>query len=178
MQLKSKLMDELTVQRVLRRMAHEIIEKNKGVDGICLVGIKRRGEQLAALISDNIGSIEGITPPCGSLDIKFYRDDLTTVEELPVLSTPELPFEVSGKKIIIVDDVLFTGRTMRAAIEGIFALGRPMSIQLAILIDRGHRELPFRADYVGKNIPTSLSEAVAVELPPYEESFGVYLYDR
>lgn len=170
--LKAVLMDEATTNRTLMRMAHEITEKNKGVSDLCLVGICRRGEPLARRLQENIARIEGVTVPCGELDTRPYRDDSEITESGRV----SLPFDIVGKKVILVDDVLFTGRTVRAAIEAIFSLGRPRAIQLAILIDRGHRELPIRADYVGKNIPTAHSERVSVKLPPFDEETGVFLY--
>ncbi|MBP3434794.1 MAG: bifunctional pyr operon transcriptional regulator/uracil phosphoribosyltransferase PyrR [Clostridia bacterium] len=173
--LKAVLMDEATTNRTLMRMAHEITEKNKGVADICLVGICRRGEPLARRLQENIARIEGVTVPCGELDTRPYRDDIDG-QKASTVEPPSLPFDIVGKKVILVDDVLFTGRTVRAAIEAIFTLGRPRAIQLAILIDRGHRELPFRADYVGKSIPTAHSERVSVKLPPVDEETGVFLY--
>lgn len=164
MQKKSLLMDDADIRRALMRIAHEIIEKNKGTDNLYLVGIKRRGLPLAQQIGQNIAKIEGTTLPCGELDIHFYRDDLSPTSA-PVLDSAALPFDVTDKTIVLVDDVLYTGRTVRAAIEAIFAHGRPRAIQLAILVDRGHRELPFRADYVGKNVPTSHSERIMVHTP-------------
>lgn len=175
MVLKAQLMDEAAMNRALMRLSHEITEKNKGIDDVCLIGIRRRGEPLAMILRDNLGKIEGVEPPCGSVDIKFYRDDLVPVAESPVLRGTELPFSVVGKKIVLVDDVIYTGRTARAAIEAVFACGRPKAIQFAVLIDRGHRELPIRADYVGKNIPTSHTERVEVRLPAYDGEMGVYL---
>ncbi len=175
---KAVLMDEATVNRTLMRMAHEIVEKNKGIENVALVGIRRRGEPIAELLRSNIARIEGVDVPCGMLDIHFYRDDLTRDTDMPVLRKAELPFSVVGKTVILVDDVLFTGRTARAAIEAVFSMGRPRAIQLAILIDRGHRELPIRADYVGKNIPTSLQETVAVKLPEYDGVTCVELYTK
>ena len=169
-------MDEQTFRRSLMRMAHEIVERNKGVEGICLLGVKRRGEPIARLLAENLMIIEGKQVEQGTIDINYYRDDLTKASDVPVIKKTELPFSIIGKKVIIVDDVLFTGRTVRAAIEAIFSLGRPKEIQLAILIDRGHRELPFRADYVGKNIPTSLDERVSVLIPPFDEKMAVCLY--
>lgn len=177
MELKSRLMDEDAMRRALMRISHEITEKNKGVENVCIVGIRRRGERLAELIRDNIEKIEGILVPCGSIDINFYRDDLSPVAESPVISPAELDFEVAGKTVVIVDDVIYTGRTARAAIEAVFSCGRPKMIQLAALIDRGHRELPIRADYVGKNIPTSHTELVEVHIPPFDDGTGVYLMD-
>lgn len=172
--LKAVLMDEATTNRTLMRMAHEITEKNKGVADVCLVGICRRGEPLARRLQENIARIEGVTVPCGELDTRLYRDDIDGQDASA--EPPVLPFDIVGKKVVLVDDVLFTGRTVRAAIEAIFTLGRPRAIQLAILIDRGHRELPIRADYVGKSIPTAHSERVSVKLPPVDEETGVFLY--
>lgn len=176
MEFKAEIMDEVSIKRSLIRIAHEIIEKNKGTDNIALVGIKSRGVPLAKLIAENIEKFEGKNIFVGELDIKHYRDDLSEVYELPEVSPLNSVFDVTGKDIILVDDVLFTGRTVRAAIEAIFSMGRPSSIQLAILVDRGHRELPFRADYVGKNVPTSTSELISVEVPEFDSSTSVKLY--
>lgn len=176
MQLKARIMDGETLCRTVRRISFEIVEKNKGTDGLCIVGIRRRGERLAAMIAENIYRSEGVTVPCGSLDIKFYRDDLSKEYDSPIISDSELGFDIVDKKVVLVDDVLYTGRTVRAAIDAIFALGRPKAIRLAILIDRGHRELPFRADYIGKSIPTAQSERVSVLMPPYDDAMGVELY--
>lgn len=177
-QLKAHLMDESTVNRTLTRIAHEILEKNGGCDRIALVGIRRRGEPLARLIAQRIEQIEGKSVPVGVLDITFYRDDLTTVRKdaQPQLNSSMVPFPVTDKVIILVDDVLFTGRTARAAIDALFSLGRPAQIQLAILVDRGHRELPIRADFVGKNVPTSRSELIAVKIPPIDPETAVDIY--
>lgn len=161
---KAEIMDENGISRAITRIAHEIIEKNKGADDIVLIGIQRRGVPLARRIANKIKEVEGKEIPKGILDITFYRDDLSVLAEHPVINGTEIYFTVTGKKIILVDDVLYTGRTVRAAIEAIMDLGRPDSIQLAILIDRGHRELPIRADYVGKNVPTSKSELINVKL--------------
>ena len=174
---KTRIMDEKTVERTLLRISHEIAEHNKGVDDLCLVGILRRGKPLAEIIAENLHNIEGKDVPVGTVDINFYRDDLTKAADAPVLNKTELPFSVIDKKIVLVDDVLFTGRTVRAAIEAVFALGRPREIQLAVLVDRGHRQLPIRADYVGKNIPTSMIERVGVCFPPYDKRTGVELYE-
>ena len=176
MEFKAEIMDEAAIRRSLIRIAHEIIEKNKGTDNIALVGIKSRGIPLAKLIAENIEKIENKSIFVGELDIKHYRDDLTEVQELPEASPLDTVFDVTGKDIILVDDVLFTGRTVRAAIEAIFSIGRPSSIQLAILVDRGHRELPFRADYVGKNVPTSTNEQISVLLPKTDGCTSVKLY--
>ena len=164
MELKSILLDETAIKRTLTRVAHEIIEKNKGIENIVLIGIKRRGVPIAERISLLIEQFEGIKVPVASVDITLYRDDLISLNEQPVLNNPELGIDVKGKKIILVDDVLYTGRTARAAIDAIIDKGRPQMIQLAVLVDRGHRELPIRADYVGKNIPTSGKEMISVQL--------------
>lgn len=168
MQIKAKLMDEAAVGRALMRISHEIIEKNKGAENLVLVGIRRRGEPIACRIRDNIRKIEDVEVPCGSVDIKFYRDDLTKLNANPVTESPEFGFDVTDRDVILVDDVLYTGRTARAAIEAVFSAGRPRTIQFAALVDRGHRELPIRADYVGKNVPTSHTELIEVRLPEFD----------
>ena len=175
MKLKAQIMDEAALRRALMRISHEIAERNKGVENLVLVGIRRRGEPIARMIRENIQKIEDTALPCGSIDIRFYRDDLTELTENPVVRKTELPFDVTNKDVVLVDDVLYTGRTARAAIEAVFSCGRPRSIQLAVVVDRGHRELPIRADYVGKNIPTSRSELVEVRLPEYDGETGVFL---
>lgn len=157
------LLDEKEIGRALLRMSHEIIEKNKGTEDVCLVGIQKGGVIIARRLSEKIGLIEQTEIPVGSLDISFYRDDLA-IRGQPVVSTTEIPCNIDGKKIVLVDDVFFTGRSIRAAMDAMMDMGRPALIQLAVLIDRGHRELPIRADYVGKNIPTSLDESVEVLL--------------
>lgn len=159
-----ELLNNTDIDRIISRMAHEIIEKNRGSEGLCLVGIQRGGVHLAARLSEKIKMIEGRDMPVGSLDISLYRDDLDMREEHPVVRETNIPFDIKGKKIILVDDVLFTGRSIRAAMDALIDCGRPGQIQLAVLIDRGHRELPIRADYAGKNIPTSLSENIEVQL--------------
>lgn len=176
--LKARLMDEQAVGRALTRIAHEILERNGGCDQVALVGIRRRGEPLARSIAAKMEAIEGKAVPVGALDITFYRDDLTPVheEDAPRLNRADIPFPVAGRRVVLVDDVLYTGRTARAAIDALFELGRPAQIQLAILVDRGHRELPIRADFVGKNIPTSHSEMVAVKVPPIDEETGVEIW--
>ena len=170
------IMDEQAIGRALKRIAHEILEKNKGLDDVALIGIVRRGAPLAARLAELITRFEGSRPPVGTVDITFYRDDLSLLAEEPVVHGSEVPFDVTGKKIILVDDVLYTGRTCRAAIDAIFDLGRPAEVQLAILIDRGHRELPFRPDYVGKNVPTARSEQVQVELLEIDGNDHVHLH--
>ena len=158
------LMDEAAINRALIRISHEIVEHNGGLENVAVIGIQKRGVPLATRIRNTLEEIEGIKVPMGILDITFYRDDLSTLSAHPVVHGTDITFNVNDKKIILIDDVLFTGRTTRAAIENIFDMGRPENIQLAILVDRGHRQLPFRADYVGKNIPTSLSEHIDVEV--------------
>lgn len=161
---KAEIMDESGIMRAVTRIAHEIIEKNKGVKDVILIGIQRRGVPLARLIASKINEVEGKEVPVGILDITFYRDDLSMLSEHPVINGTEINFPVTGKIIVLVDDVIYTGRTARSAIDAVMDIGRPKMIQLAILIDRGHRELPIRADYVGKNVPTSKTEVVNVKL--------------
>ena len=167
--MSKELMNKKDIDRALTRMAHEIIEKNKGTGNLCLVGIQRGGVYLAKRLASNIKEIEKKDIPVGSLDIAFYRDDLNIRKEQPVVRRTEISFEVTNLKIILVDDVLFTGRSIRAAMDAVMDLGRPSAIQLSVLVDRGHRELPIKADYVGKNIPTALTETVEVQLE--EEGF-------
>lgn len=175
---KAMLMDESEINRALKRISHEILERNNGCDNICLIGIKRRGVPLAEIIADNIYNIEGVRLPTAVLDITFYRDDIVTDYQDPVISPCDIPFSVVGKKVILVDDVLYTGRTARAALDAIMEFGRAASIQFAVLIDRGHRELPIRGDYVGKNLPTSKNEFVKVKIPPYDDECTVGIYER
>ena len=177
MKLKANLLDDNAIRRSLIRISHEIIEKNKGVEDIVLIGIKRRGYPLAKRIAENIEKIEGVSVEVGYVDISLYRDDITEIKESPKLNSVDLGVEVKGKKVILVDDVLFTCRTVRAAIEAIIDSGRPLSIQLAVLIDRGHKELPIRADYLGKNIPTSKTEIVAVEINEIDGNDSVKIYE-
>ena len=177
MNYKATIMEEMAVMRALKRISHEILEKNAGADNLCLVGIKRRGIPIAKTLAQNIEMIEGSSVPVGSLDITFYRDDLEQLREDPVINETDIPFEITGKKVVLVDDVIYTGRTARAAMDALMRTGRAASIQLAILIDRGHRELPIRGDYVGKNVPTSKSERIHVKFPPYDEKIAVELYE-
>lgn len=175
--LKATLMDEAAVGRALTRIAHEMLEKNGGSEGLCLVGIRRRGEPLARRIAEKIGQIEGRPVPVGVLDITLYRDDLQPASgDMPKVNATNVPFSVSGQKVVLVDDVIFTGRTARAAIDALFQMGRPAKIQLAVLVDRGHRELPIRADFVGKNVPTSRSEMIAVKVPEIDGSTAVEIW--
>lgn len=168
MTYKATLLDAASVNRALKRLSFEIVEKNKGTDNICILGIKRRGICIAKTIRDNIFHNENAAVPVGELDITFYRDDLSGKNPFPTVNSCDIGFDINGKTVIIADDVIFTGRTVRAAIEAVFQLGRPQAVQLAVLIDRGHRELPIKADYVGKNIPTSLNEIVRVTFPEYD----------
>lgn len=177
MKLKANLLDEKAIKRSLIRISHEIIEKNKGIEDIVLIGIKRRGYPIAKRIASNIENIEGVKIPVGYVDITLYRDDITEIQDSPEVNSLNLGVEVSGKKVILVDDVLYTCRTVRAAIDAIIDRGRPSQIQLAVLIDRGHKELPIRADFVGKNIPTSKSEIIAVEIEEIDNSDSVKIYE-
>ena len=176
MELKSVIMDEAALRRSMTRITHEIIEKNSGVSDLVLLGIHRRGMPLAAMLRENFLRFESREIPVGSIDISLYRDDLTELSDLPAEGASNIPCDITGKTVILVDDVIYTGRTARAAIEAVFHYGRPKSIQLAVLIDRGHRELPIRADYVGKNIPTSHSEVVSVMVEEYDGEIGVKLF--
>lgn len=178
MKLKAELMDEMAVRRALMRITHEILEKNHGTDNLYLVGIKRRGETLAEIIRDNILKIEGTEVPWGSVDIKYYRDDLTKLSDAPLLQKSDLPPDVTGKTVVLIDDVLYTGRTARAGMEAVISAGRPRSIRLAVLIDRGHRELPIRADFVGKNVPSSRTEMIELHIPPFDSDTRVCLMGR
>ena len=161
---KAKIMDKDTLERTLMRIAHEIIEKSKGIKDLCLIGIRNRGAYLAEKVARYIEKIEKIKVPVGILDITLYRDDLTTIDEQPQVHKTEIDFDITGKTIILVDDVLYPGRTVRCALDALIDFGRPQYIRLAVLIDRGHRELPIRADYIGKNVPTALKETVQVRL--------------
>jgi pyrimidine operon attenuation protein/uracil phosphoribosyltransferase len=168
MKTKTVVMDAVAMERAVARISHEIVEKNRGTEDLYLIGIQRRGVTIAHRISQCIESFEGSKVEVGVLDITFYRDDLSMLAEHPVINGTSIDFDVYGKTIVIVDDVLYTGRTIRAAIEAIMYLGRPARIQLAVLVDRGHRELPIRADYVGKNLPTAKSEAVSVHVCKFD----------
>ncbi|MFQ5951872.1 MAG: bifunctional pyr operon transcriptional regulator/uracil phosphoribosyltransferase PyrR [Candidatus Omnitrophota bacterium] len=164
LKVKSRILDEEGVKRTLLRISHEILEKNRGTKGLVVIGIKYRGAYLAERIAKNLKTIEGEDVPVGAMDITLYRDDLTEIAEQPVVHGTEIDFDITGKKVILVDDVLFSGRTVRCALDELIDFGRPAYIQLAVLIDRGHRELPIRPDFVGKNVPTSKSESVEVRL--------------
>jgi pyrimidine operon attenuation protein/uracil phosphoribosyltransferase len=162
LKVKARIADGEGIRRMLTRIAHEIVERNKGPEEIVLVGIRRRGVPLARRLAELIREIEGTRVPLGILDITLYRDDLQLVAVQPVVRTTEIPVDIDGKIVVLVDDVLYTGRTVRSALNALIDFGRPAAIQLAVLIDRGHRELPIRADYVGKNVPTSKREIIAV----------------
>jgi pyrimidine operon attenuation protein / uracil phosphoribosyltransferase len=162
--IKKQIMDAEGIRRALTRIAHELVERNKGIEGLVLMGIRTRGVPLAERIARIIGIIEGVIPPVGYVDITLYRDDIAYFEEQPAATGSGVSVPLTGSKVILVDDVLYTGRTIRAAMDAIIDLGRPESIQLAVLVDRGHRELPIRADYVGRNVPTSRRETIAVVL--------------
>jgi len=175
---KAQIMDEISVERAIVRIAHQIIEKNHGTDNLCIIGIKTRGIPIAKRLVKAIKSIEGTQIDMGVLDISLYRDDLSTYSHDPILNATDIPFSVVNKNVVLVDDVIYTGRTVRAAMDAIMAQGRAATIQLAVLIDRGHRELPIRPDYVGKNIPTSKSEVVAVHLKEYDGDTNVQLFEK
>ncbi|MDC3416459.1 bifunctional pyr operon transcriptional regulator/uracil phosphoribosyltransferase PyrR [Aquibacillus salsiterrae] len=180
MNKKATVLDASAINRALTRIAHEILEKNKGVEGLLLVGIKTRGIPLAKRLKQKIVDIEGIEPPFGELDITLYRDDLNHVNNSkePKIQDTRIDDQISGKKVILVDDVLFTGRTVRAAMDAIMDQGRPSQIQLAVLVDRGHRELPIRADYIGKNIPTSQDEVIVVQLDETDKQDEVSIFEK
>lgn len=178
MDYKALLMDEAQMRRSLARITHEIIEKNRGCENIMLLGVKRRGIHLARILADNIKKFEGVDVPVGYVDISLYRDDLTEAPADPRTADCSFPESVIDRTVIIVDDVIYTGRTTRAAIEAVFSEGRPRAIQLAVLIDRGHRELPIKPDFVGKNVPTSHDEKISVCVEELDGSFSVVLKDR
>ena len=175
---KHIVLDELAVKRALMRISHEIVERNKGTDDVALIGILTRGLPMAEQIRKNIENIDGKAVDMGWIDITLYRDDLSELDYTPTVSNTSIKFDVTGKSVVLCDDVLYTGRTCRAAIEAVLKLGRPKSIQLAVLIDRGHRELPIRADFVGKNIPTSHDEVVAVKFAAIDGETVVKLLEK
>ena len=175
MKFKTQIMNEADVDRTLVRLSHQIIEKNNGAEDMCLIGIKTRGVPLANRIAENIFNIEGIRLPVGSLDITMYRDDLSKINIDPVISQSDISFPIEDKTVVLVDDVIFTGRTARAAMDALKDYGRPGKIQLCVLIDRGHAELPIKANFVGKNIPTSMNEVVMVNLREVDHVTGVVI---
>jgi pyrimidine operon attenuation protein/uracil phosphoribosyltransferase len=177
MNFKAQVMDSSEVRRALRRISHEILEKTKGGQDLGLVGIHTRGIPLAERIAAEIADAEGQQVPVGHLDITLYRDDLSEIGHQPVVRETRIPFDIFGRSLVLVDDVLFTGRTVRAALDALVDLGRPQRVWLAVLVDRGHRELPIRADFVGKNLPTSLEEVVKVNLQEIDGKEGVELWN-
>lgn len=175
MKVKAKILDEQAIQRTITRLAHEILEKNKGAENIALVGIQTRGEFLANRIKIKLNEIEGVAVPTGVLNITLYRDDVRVKLKQPEVKATNILFDITDKDIILIDDVLYTGRTIRAAMDALTDLGRYSSIQLLVLIDRGHREIPIKADYVGKNVPTSIDEEIRVKLKEVDGEDAVYL---
>ncbi|MGN0055090.1 MAG: bifunctional pyr operon transcriptional regulator/uracil phosphoribosyltransferase PyrR [Atopobiaceae bacterium] len=173
---KAVVMDDAAMRRALTRIAHEILERNEGAKDIALVGIVSRGVPLAEILASEIQDIEGIRPQVGKLDISFYRDDFGKTVS-PVLHATDIPFKVDNENIVLVDDVLFTGRTVRSALDALMDFGRPKTVQLAVMVDRGHRELPIRADYVGKNVPSSHEERVRVKLKDVDGYNAVEIWD-
>lgn len=170
---KAVIMNASEMTRAVKRMAHEIVEANKGVENLVLLGVQRRGVPLARMLAEGIKQVEGHEVPQGALDITFYRDDLSTLGPAPQVASTEMPFDVNEKIIILVDDVLYTGRTVRAALDVIMDWGRPQAIRLAVLVDRGHRELPIRPDFVGKNVPTSQREIIKVRVKEFDDKLEV-----
>jgi len=176
--LRRKVMDAATVRRAVTRIGHEILERNGGAENLVIIGIKTRGAPLAGRIAAIIEQLEKVKPPVGYLDITFYRDDFQTAFDQPVVQRTDILFDITGKTVVLVDDVLYTGRTIRSALDALTDLGRPHEIQLAVLIDRGHRELPIRADFVGKNIPTAHDEQVDVRLKEIDKTDSVVIERR
>ncbi|HWC76526.1 MAG TPA: bifunctional pyr operon transcriptional regulator/uracil phosphoribosyltransferase PyrR [Blastocatellia bacterium] len=176
--LKAQIMDESGITRALSRLASQIVERNVGTADLLLVGIRRRGVPLAERIADKIKQLEGQRPPTGQLDITLYRDDLSTIGPRPVVNKTDIPADVTDSTIVLVDDVLYTGRTVRAALDELVDFGRPRRVELAVLIDRGHRELPIQADYVGKYVQTTESEIIKVMLKDYDEEEQVVLVEQ
>ncbi len=178
MKIKAKIIDEQGLNRTITRLSHEILERNKGADNIVLVGMRTRGEFLANRISEKIKEIENLKYlDTGALDVTLYRDDVRTNLKQPKISVTEITFDITDKDVILIDDVLYTGRTARAALDALMDLGRPRTIQFCVLVDRGHRQLPIKADFVGKNIPTSINEEVKVKMKEIDDEDAVYLVD-
>ncbi|MCE5201894.1 MAG: bifunctional pyr operon transcriptional regulator/uracil phosphoribosyltransferase PyrR [Synergistaceae bacterium] len=178
MKEKAQLMDSQDLNRVIRRIAHEIVEQNKGTENMILVGIHRRGVHLARRLQKLIEEAEGAKVPCGELDITLYRDDLTTLFEQPMVHSTRIPQDIAGKNIFLIDDVIYTGRTIRAALEALIDLGRPSQVKLAVIIDRGHRELPIHPDICGKNVPTSKNEVIEVRVAELDGKDEVVICER
>lgn len=177
-EIKSEIMDASDIRRAMTRMAHEILEKNHGAEDVVLLGIRTRGVFVAERLRDVIYDVEGVKLPVGTLDITLYRDDIAAKGGIPIVGESHVPFDLNGKKVVLCDDVLYTGRTIRAALDAVFDLGRPAFVRLAVLVDRGHRELPVRADYVGKNIPTARRELVEVRFDEHDGYDTVILKDE
>jgi len=178
LKFKALLMDEESMNRALIRIAHQIIEKNHGTENMCLIGIKRRGVPLAYRLAKCISDIEGVNVPVGELDITLYRDDLSVIDDFPVLNGSSVPFSVQEKTVVLVDDVIYTCRTARAALEAVMQLGRPAKIQFFAMIDRGHAELPIKANFVGKNIPTSKNEVISLKIDEIDGETSVTILER
>ena len=178
MRFKTKILDEIAIKRSLVRITHEIIERNKGAENLCLLGVKRRGVPLAKMLHDNILAFEGVDVPVGYLDTTLHRDDLAEEDKIIKAGDCHIPCSITDKIVVIVDDVMYTGRTTRAAIEAVFEFERPKAIQLAVLIDRGHRELPFKPDFVGKNVPTSSNEKIVLLLTETDGQDGVFICEK
>ena len=176
MEYKATLMSSEDIDRALKRIAHQIIEKNHGLDNVCLIGIRTRGVPLAKRLSQHIEAIEGTDLPVGELDITLYRDDLSRIAETPEVKDSKVDFSIEDKTVVLVDDVIYTARTARAALDAIMKLGRPAKVQLCVLVDRGHTELPIRPNFVGKNIPTSVDEVVAVRLSETDGENAVKIF--
>lgn len=178
LKFKAQIIDSVSFERTLVRISHQIIERNHGTENLCLIGIRTRGVPLARRIAANIEAIEGVRLPVGELDITLHRDDLAETPDAPIVSSTDIPFDITGKTVVLVDDVIYTCRTARAALDATMAIGRPARVQLFCMIDRGHSELPIKADYVGKNIPTALSETVSVKLEEIDGETNVSIFEK
>ena len=175
--IKSQLMNDKDIERTVLRISHQIVEKCFDLDSVCIIGIRRRGVPLARMIADNLSRISDLATELGERDITLYRDDLKALSEQPTVNATYVPFDITGKTVILVDDVIYTGRTARAAIDALFKLGRPACVKLCVLLDRGHRELPIRGDFVGKNVPTSKHELIAVRMPEFDGAREAVILD-
>jgi pyrimidine operon attenuation protein/uracil phosphoribosyltransferase len=178
MKFKAKIMDEKAINRSITRLSHEIIEKNKGIEDVVLIGIHTRGVPLAKRLASKIKQIEDAEVLVASLDITLYRDDLSKIDDNPVVNRCQIDIDINNKNVVLVDDVIFTGRTVRAAMDALIDMGRPNTIQLAVLVDRGHRELPIRPDFIGKNVPTSKKEIISVHLDEVDKDNEVEIYEK
>ena len=178
MKFKAKIMDEKAINRSITRLSHEIIEKNKGIEDVVLIGIHTRGVPLAKRLASKIKQIENAEVSVSSLDITLYRDDLSKIDDNPIVNKSQISIDINDKNVVLVDDVIFTGRTVRAAMDALIDMGRPKTIQLAVLVDRGHRELPIRPDYIGKNVPTSKKEVISVHLDEVDKDNEVEIYEK